>query len=460
MKYMVPSTPLKSSLFNSPQDVFDWLSRFINFEQVRNKRGFSLDRIKHLAELADQPEKCAPSIHVAGSKGKGSVTAMIAAILEASGIKIARYASPHVYDFRERLMMGSEFFPEEIYIRAGNELRDLVNALPLNPEDYTFFELITLWFFLCGRLARCRAMVVETGMGGRLDATNILDPLVSVITGIELEHTEYLGETLAAISSEKAGIIKQTKPLILAEQCEEALRVFKEHTENKKSPLIYFPDCAEFEDIKIDQRGTCFTLILKKTDLLNGIYRDLFVPIPGEVYAKNTGLAILAAKTAFPDIDEDCIRKGLSNFTLPARFERISETPLLVLDGAHTSLSIGTCVKTFSSLYGEGGILIFGCAAGKDARSMAKLSISYFSMIIITTPGTFKKSAPEEIYSAFTDEAKKIDKPPEIILEPETAKAVKLGRSTAIKKKLPILGAGSFYLAGEIKKIFVQIRNV
>ena len=452
---MVASTPPESS-----REIYEWLCGFANLERGQTLRSFNLDRMKILAEMAGNPEKYAPSIHIAGSKGKGSVTGMIAAILNAAGIKTARYSSPHVSDFRERLVMGNDFFTEEIYVQAGRELMDIVEKIPSCPnaelfdpnsgngEMCSFFELMTLWFFLCARLAHCEAMVVETGMGGRLDATNILDPLVSVITVIELEHTEYLGTTIAAVSAEKAGIIKPARPLILAKQTGEALEVFKEHAANKKSPLFYLPDYAELKNISLSREGTSFTLILENETL-----SSLFVPIPGEVQAYNAGLAILALKTVFPDITERNIHEGLSAFTLPARFERIANKPFIILDGAHTGRSMDTCLKTFTALYGKRGILIFGCASGKNVLSMAKLCVSFFSHIIITTPGTFKKSNPEEIYASFAKEAEKIYFPPEILLIPDTVEAVNKAINMASEQELPVLGTGSFYLAAEISNI-------
>jgi dihydrofolate synthase/folylpolyglutamate synthase len=457
-KYMLTSTP-----FTNSSGVYDWLSAFINFERGQTqealREALRLDRMYALAELAKHPEKCAPSFHVAGSKGKGSVTGMIAAILEALGMKTARYASPHVCDFRERLSIGGTFFSEEIYIKAGQELKSLVDSFTLrNAGEPTFFELLTLWFFICASISRCDVMAVETGLGGRLDATNILDPLVSIITLIELEHTEYLGNTIAAIAGEKAGIVKPGKALILGEQGDEALEVFREHAARKKSPLIYFPDYAELQEIQVDRGGTSFTLLLKNRKEGEESFKKLFVPIPGEVQAKNAGLAVLAVKTAYPHIAENVIRDGLSGFTLPARFERISDTPPFVIDGAHTKRSVETCLKTFGSLYGEGGVLVFGCAAEKDVLSMAELCVSCFSRIVITKPGTFKKSKPEEIYAAFAVAAKKIKSPPELLFFPETGEAIDKAFNMAIEQGLPILGTGSFYLAGEIRSKLKALR--
>ncbi|MDR0760472.1 MAG: tetrahydrofolate synthase, partial [Treponema sp.] len=192
---------MREDAFSSSADVFAWLSGFINLERGQSSKSFRLERMEFLSGMAGHPEKSAPVIHVAGSKGKGSVTGMIAAMLEQWGKKTARYTSPHVSEYRERIALDGGFFEESCYIAAGEELRELLRAVPergekaaalFNPafphgEEPSFFELLTLYIFLCARRARCDVMVVETGMGGRLDATNIVDPLVSVITSIELE---------------------------------------------------------------------------------------------------------------------------------------------------------------------------------------------------------------------------------------------------------------------------------
>lgn len=454
-------------MFASSFEVFSWLEKFINLERGQKPKSFRIDRMEFLAQLAGNPERCAPSIHIAGSKGKGSVTGMLAAILTAAGYRVARYMSPHVADIRERICLGGSYFSEEVYRAAGNELRELTEVqLPAakNPlfnettEDGcepTYFELLTLLFFLCAKHGNCDAMAVETGMGGRLDSTNILDPLVSVITIIELEHTNFLGNTITEIAGEKAGIIKQGKPLILAKQSEEAganaLEVFKKKTEEKNSPLFYFPEITELSEINVTAQGTEF---LMKSQLLNPSAASKFsIPIPGKVQAENAALAIIAAKTAFPKITEDVIRKGLETLNLPGRFEKIAEKPPFIIDGAHTPESLALCVETFRSLYGEeGGILVFGCAADKDAAAMAKIAVPLFAKIIITTPGTFKASDPPAVYEAFSSLAGQRFEPQKISLVTDTQEAVRQAIEFAQKGNLPILGTGSFYLAAEIRE--------
>ncbi|GHV96492.1 bifunctional folylpolyglutamate synthase/dihydrofolate synthase [Spirochaetia bacterium] len=433
--------------------------------------------MESLAELAGRPDRCAPSIHIAGSKGKGSVTGMIVSMLEADGRRVARYMSPHISDFRERISLGNSFFDEAVYRAAGDELRELVEQrLPpakhslFDPacedgEAPSFFELLTLYFFLCARCAGCDALVVETGMGGRLDSTNIVDPLVSVITLIELEHTAFLGKTITAVAGEKAGIIKSGRPLILAKQRGEALEVFRKKAEEQRSPFLYFPELVELRDIKIHAAGTNFTMSLKPAadtryaqlqqaplfpPLLN-----LAVPVPGLIQAENAGLAILAMKAAFPQTGDGAIRRGLEHFRLPARFELLLQDPPLIIDGAHTPESAAGCAETFCSLYGEGGILLFGCAADKNAAAMAEMLLPRFSRIIITTPGTFKTSDPGKVYEAFNAcLARRVQgcaATGRVTLVRDTKEALKQALNLARGEKLPVLCMGSFYLAAEIR---------
>ncbi|MDR3019802.1 MAG: bifunctional folylpolyglutamate synthase/dihydrofolate synthase [Treponema sp.] len=460
--------------FLSSSEVFSWLSKFINLERGQKPKSFRLDRMEFLTSLAGNPERCAPSIHVAGSKGKGSVTGMITAILTAAGFRVARYMSPHVIDIRERICLGDSYFSEEVYCAAGNELREIVerklpaavsqaslqasqqaagqtSAALFDPEmpdgcEPTFWELLTLLFFLCAKHGNCNVMVVETGMGGRLDSTNILDPLVSVITLIELEHTGILGDTLAAVAGEKAGIIKQGKPVVLAKQNKEALEVFRLKVEEKNSPLLYLPEIAKITDVEITTQGTNFSI--------ETVSIPFHIPIPGKVQAENAALAITAVKTAFPQLNtangEEAIRRGLASLRLPARFEKCELRPpvTFIIDGAHTPESLTFCIETFCLLYGDGGVLVFGCASDKDTAAMAEIAHSRFSKIIITTPGTFKISDPASVYKAFVVFG---SEKTQLVLD--TQEAVKQAIEFAQENHLPILGTGSFYLVSEIRKI-------
>jgi len=240
------------------------------------------------------------------------------------------------------------------------------------------------------------------------------------------------------VAGEKAGIIKPGKPLILARQNAEALDVFRKRAAEKNSPLWYFPDIATIENLNIHQSGTDFSLTLRAQLPLT-----LSIPIPGAVQAENAGLAAATLKTVFPGIGTHAIRHGLANVKLPARFEKIADNPPLIIDGAHTPESALFCAETFCTLYGEGGILLFGCAADKNAAAMADILLPRFSQIIITTPGVFRTSNPEKAYHAFSSE--------KTMLIKDTRTAVQQALETARKQKLPILCTGSFYLVAEVR---------
>jgi dihydrofolate synthase/folylpolyglutamate synthase len=446
------------SAMNSPADVAEWISRFENNERLAFYKPFTLDKMRLIAGLAGNPQTSAPAIHIAGSKGKGSVTAMITAILEAEGIKTARYTSPQVRDYWDRICLGSGPFPREVYVEAGRELariEELRSRKYPGEEEPSHFEMFTLLFFLCARIARVEAMVVETGLGGLHDATNVTVPAVSVLTLIELEHTEVLGHTIRAVAAQKAGIIKAGKPVLAAEQGEDALAVFRETAAEKGSAFFYLPELAALHNLRLSTEGTAFTV-----EYLAGPgKRPLFsepldgsISVPGAIHAWNAALAAAAAKTAFPLLKPESVCRGLASLALPARFERLLDAPPLIIDGAHTPRSMEAAVETFAALYGEGGILVFGCAASKDAAALARILLPRFSRIIVTTPGTYKASNPEEPYAAFRA-LRGTAESPEITLIPDTVGAVESGLRKARETKLPLLGTGSFYLAAEIRRI-------
>jgi dihydrofolate synthase/folylpolyglutamate synthase len=453
-----------NSSFASPQEVFDWLDQFIGYGPNQGHPMFRPERMQIIAGLAGRPERCAPSFHVAGSKGKGSVTGMLSAILGAMGLRVAQYASPHVSDFRERITLNGQFLEDRTYIEAGNELRELAAALGdttkaglrlftgSGPDDAppTYFELLTMYYFLCARLVHCDVMAVETGMGGEQDPTNILDSAASLVTVIELEHTEFLGNTIAEVAGAKAGIIKPGKPLILAEQGDEALGTFRKTAAANHSPLLYFPEIAEIRNVSIREGGTDFTLAFKQAGYFSEPLQ-LSVGVVGEVQALNAGLAVIALKTIYPSLDAKTIRRGLEDFALPARFENLRPGAApVIIDGAHTEKSVELCANTFTALYGSGGILIFGCAAGKNAGAMAAILTPRFSKIIITAPGYYKASDPKEVYELFARAGGRA----ELLFMPETAKAIDYALEEGLKTGLPVLGTGSFYLAGDIRARF------
>ena len=227
-------------------DFKNWLDSFLNFEKLPAKNIFWLDTIEWLCKQFKNPQASAPCVHVAGSKGKGSVSRMVSSILTASGKKTGLYTSPHIKDFYERVSINGALMDKALYESCALELQKKVDALkngelPSN-RQITWFELVTVYAFLCFRAAKTDANVFEVGLGGRLDATNIVQPKISVINTIELEHTEFLGDTLEKIAAEKAGIIKENTPVLCAEPTSPGVRAAFEEAARQKNASLYFAD--------------------------------------------------------------------------------------------------------------------------------------------------------------------------------------------------------------------------
>ncbi|MDR1867535.1 MAG: bifunctional folylpolyglutamate synthase/dihydrofolate synthase [Treponema sp.] len=420
--------------FKSSTEVFAWIGQYINFEQVAAPKKFSLERMYRLAARAGNPEKSVPVIHIAGSKAKGSVAALCSALLEAAGFTVILYTSPHLTDYRERIKLGTGFLEESVYCAAGDEMRAVIEE---SGEEPTFFEACTLFFFLCMRSSSCDYAVVETGLGGRLDATNIVEPILSLITPIELEHTQYLGTTVAAIAREKAGIIKPNRPVIVAEQDPEAYRVLKQYAEEQHAPFYYVPEYVTLNALKVTVNGTSFSYCQNGTPPF-----PLSLSLHGAIQAQNASVAVFAIRQIIPTLEDTLIYKALSAVKIPGRFERVSTAPLCVRDGAHTPLSFRATVKTFCTLYGHDGVLLFACAADKDFRTMVQHAVPHFSQIIISTPGFFKASNPSAVYQYAINEAAPVHL--SLIEDPHQAIAYAKAVATTLNKALLI--TGSFYL--------------
>src|SRR5574344_631801 len=224
----------------------EWLDSYLNFEKLPQKNIFWLDTMQFLCQRFNHPESCAPSFHVAGSKGKGSISVMIASILEEAGCTTGLYTSPHILNFAERIGTAHGLFPDNIYESAVKQLMNSVDSII--PEELpgqrpvTWFELVTVFAFLCFKEAHVQQAVYEVGLGGRLDATNVITPKVCCIGPIELEHTEYLGDTVEKIAAEKGGIIKDGIPVIISPQKESVRAVFKSIADKQKAPLLFTDD--------------------------------------------------------------------------------------------------------------------------------------------------------------------------------------------------------------------------
>ncbi len=446
---------MKNPLFPDSDSVFEYLMRFVNFEKGQATE-FKLDRMRLLASRLGDPQLGRLTIHVAGSKGKGSVSAMCAAILEESGLRTGLYTSPHLLRWKERIAYASREMEESSLLRAMEEILPLVEGKAAQDfpggEEPTFFELSTLLAFCAFRNQACQAQVIEVGLGGRLDSTNIVDPDACAITPIELEHTQFLGDTIGKIAGEKAGIIKPGKPACIGMQKPEAMEVFERVASERSAPLFCLGRDAFAREISVGPEGTS-CLIEARPGSASPLARILgeeglrvMSPMIGAVQAQNMALAALASASAFPGLAARAIERGIAKAALPARFELIGSNPPVILDGAHTPESVKLALASMNSLYPGPKVLLFACAQDKRHEEMAALLSGNFHALYVTKPGSFKASDPEAVLRSF----RKASADPRFV--PDPGQAALEARKRAQDLGAALLITGSFYLCAEARR--------
>ena len=430
------------------RDVFAWLESFTNFEKGNlptDKRSYRLDRMRRLLDLFGNPDQALSCIHVAGTKGKGSTAALIAGVLHAAGHPTGLYMSPHAYSPWERLTLAGLPPREELLVRLGREVRSAVDAVTGEemPGHFapTTFELYTLLAFLYFREAGCTHAVVEVGIGGRLDATNVILPRASVITPLDLEHTDVLGDTLQKIASEKAGIIKPGVPAFVGLQPAGTKEVFLRTAGEQGSPLTFLDEEMKEISSRVDTGGTTFTVRLG-----TGPSESFRLGMLGRFQAENAALALLTMRRTMPEIPEACYREGFLRTSLPGRMELRGGSPAIVLDGAHTPLAVSRLLDSFRAVFPGEAVLLFGSVSGKKPQEMAAILAPAFSSVVISTPGTFKESNPVSVAEIFRGYN------PATTLVRDPAAALATAREQAAGTRT-ILVTGSFYMIAEIGRL-------
>lgn len=440
--------------FSDAGEVYAYLDRYLNFERKVQPTAYRLDRMQALKELFGRPDESCRIIHVAGSKGKGSTATMIASILQRAGGTVGLYTSPHLLSFTERIAVGGAPVDDGTLFACAAEISDLMERkteadFP-GGETPTYFELLTMLGFLCFRRAGCTDAVIEVGLGGRLDSTNVVFPAVSVITPIELEHTDLLGTTIPEIAFEKAGIIKPGVPVFTNATRPEALEVFRARASELGSRLTILDEVANVTECSIDKQGTSATVRWRDESIF-GPPLTLRTPMIGTVQARNAALAATVARSL--GYDDGTIAGGIAAARLRARFEILPGNPVVILDGAHTADSIKACSDDFTRLFPEGGTLLFGCAKGKPPRAMAEALRAGFSEVLITKPGTFKESDTAEIEEAFKAEGFSATR------NDDTEAAIYEALSQASGGGVPLLVTGSFYLCAAAAAILEMLAS-
>ncbi len=432
--------------FKTFDQVVEYMEHFTNLERKTDKystRTYRLDRMQAIMDVLGNPQRTYKTIHVAGSKGKGSTASYIAAGLKAMGYKVGLYMSPHVSDYRERFTLCGQFVPDSDLVSVGSFLASSLEGFrfcdQFGENEPTTFELYTAFAFLLFAHLGCQWAVIETGLGGRLDATNILLPEASVITPIELEHCDILGDTIAKIAVEKSKIIKNGRPSFSALQSAEALEVLRSEALSCSSSFSYLGEHV----LHLDEHCVVFS---------DGSSFSLNLAMPGLVQAQNCALAILVLRT-LGLFDASVSLLALDAVALPGRMEKVSWKRPIYLDGAHTRNSMAQLLKTFRSIYPVSssvgsGVCIFGCVAGKNIDAMADEVLSCFDKIVVCKPGTFKKSDPQGIFDLLSSRRR----PGQTVVLRESASAALAWVLENSVDSEPVLACGSFYLAGVIKE--------
>jgi len=390
----------------------DYLYNLINFEVRRHDRYMAskLDSTRpgRLMKLLGSPHDQYPTIHIAGTKGKGSVAAMCAASLQAAGLKVGLFTSPHVCDFRERIRVLTlidtvGLIPKTNFTTLMNQLRPIIeNDLP----DITWFEVVTAIAFLYFAQQKVDVAVVEVGLGGRLDATNVLLPLVSVITSLSYDHTEFLGDTLTEIAGEKGGIIKYGIPVISAPQRPEALARLVEIAEEKNSPFYLIGRDWIFEgrrDKGIDGKQTLIILQAKDSAFVSpGESFDMALSGSHQLDNATVALAALSlVRSHFPNLTLTAIKNGLENVSWIGRLQVIHQgagSPTILVDCAHNVDSASKLCHALTHDYTYRRLwLVIGATVGKDVIGMMSQLLPLAEGTIATISTHPRALAPEEL---------------------------------------------------------------
>ena len=355
---------------------------------------FGLSSTENLLEALGRPQDDLPVLHLAGTNGKGSTGAMVLSVLRRTGRRIGFFTSPHLVSFQERFAVADERGVEIISRREVVELCAEVRAACSPQEPPTFFEFVTAMAFVLFARQKVDLAIMETGMGGRLDATNVARPLVGVITNISLEHQNYLGRTLSEISGEKAGIIKPGMPVVTGE-ARPRIRDLFEETTRKQGGKLY----ALGRDFLVrrrpeggfDYRG------------LTAEYKKLELSLMGRHQVKNAGLALAALELLAGHgltADEALIREGLQNTHWPGRTQMFPGPPRLMLDGAHNPAAARTLAQVLTDMKYDRLHLILGIMADKDIRSVAAPLAPLADRLYLTRPSYFRAASPQAIVEA------------------------------------------------------------
>ena len=429
-----------------------YIDTFINSEKSpdfsRQARFYNLERISRLLAHLGDPHRRLKVVHVAGSKGKGSTAALITSILTHAGYKTGLFTQPHLITPRERCRINSRLISETEFAQYVDRLKPSIEAMAESESvgRVSFFEIYTALAFTYFADNAVDFAVIEVGLGGRLDATNVVDPLVSVITPISLEHTAILGDTHEAIAKEKAEIIKPNRPVVLAPQVPEAQAVFEAVAADRDTPMAEVGRDIHLKRKDWNINGQTFDLTTQSV-----FYPDLFLSLIGEHQAVNAATAIGCIERIRQEgykVPRTSIYDGLKEVRWTGRMQVVGQSPVILLDGAHSPTSAKALCEAIREVFHyDRLILVVGLMQDKDLQAIGEVLCPFADEIITTQAFDNPRVTPaEEIAGAWSETGTKFH------VCPNVREAIPLAKSIATPSDL-ICIAGSIYIVGEAMKV-------
>jgi dihydrofolate synthase/folylpolyglutamate synthase len=414
-------------------EALNYLNHFINYERSQPQRyapeTLSLDRVNHLLDRLGRPDRAYRAIHIAGTKGKGSTAAMIEASLRAAGYRTGFYTSPHLHTFRERMRVNNEFITREQFAQLVDEIEPHVAAV----EGSTWFEIVTAIAFLFFARSQIDVAVLEVGLGGRFDATNVVTPIVSVITSLSLDHMNLLGNSIEQIAFEKAGIIKRHVPVVSAPQAPEALDVIRRVAR---------------------MRGAELMVVTQPPPLPSPDVQGREIPLLGAHQLINASVAVTALHIANQRglaISEEAIQRGLATVQWPGRLEVLSREPLLVVDGAHNGDSAQKLAQALRDVFHiDQWTLIIGVSADKDIAAILDALLPLAEKVIVTRATNQRGTSIEALGTQVTDRG----------YAPTLVANVADALEIALHDQTPIIITGSLFTVADAREAWFKRNGI